>query len=1033
MKSLYHILLFVLLFCYAVVIHAGDISELGHPAFRVFTDKDGLPQNTILAMAVDQKGYLWIGTQDAAAYYNGRKWTRVALPNRTISSFAINRNAILAASDGSLWFGSDGGGLAHYVNGKWTTVDTSNGLAGNTVWQVIETKSEGGGGAIWAATDGGLSKFEQDTWTTIHPRSDKPDDKVRALLETSSTAGQPTLWVGLDEGGLVQYQANQWKTVATHPVLPSNKVLCLLETHPSPGESAVWVGTGKGPALHQKGHWRTFNDPASLPNQPVLSLLETNSGTRHSAVWVGTPYGLARLQNERWTAFDTRHGLPHNAVLSLLEIRPKNGEGSLWIGTDSGLARVSENKWTSFNVSSGLPDKLVSSFLESRDEHGKPTFWVGTFNGLARYQEDRWTIFDRTNTGLPQDSNIILSLLETGPDKGGRILWVGTWGGGIAKCQDGRWTTIDHNSGLADDTVNCLLETTSETGESTLWAGTAKGLSYLENGHWKTVDAQSGLRDVNVSSLLLTRTAKGKATLWVGTKGKGVFYRQDGRWKALSDEFGLQKCLVLGLRETRAEDGKRWLWIGTKGYGVLRMALEGSDGVVSTTHRQFYSDRSVPNIPNNVVYQIQQDRQHRIYLFTNQGIARLTPRTPTKEDPAEYSVYTFTTEDGLAGLACNRGASMVDSQGRIWGGTLEGAVMLDPSKEILDRSSKPLYIERAELLGKAEHLSLAASPSMLRYNENHLAFEFSLLSYLRAGDTRYRTLLVGRDEAPSPWTADARVEYFNLAKGDYLFRVWAKDYAGNISGPVEAAFTVQQAPWKTWWAYLLYLVIFVVGAYLLAQWRTRLLQRRNKALEARVRERTEKLEETLREKDGLTSALRELAVRDPLTHLYNRRYFLERAHGDFALIRREKKAIAILMMDLDRFKAINDHYGHPTGDEVLREVTAALRTCVRETDLIVRYGGEEFLLVLFNSTEEGAMRLAETIRHTLESTPLTSGVATIRVTISIGLRWFDSKVEPAVDLDQLIEQADRALYQAKRDGRNKVVVYDKNKIDSTVA
>src|SRR5687767_11407743 len=113
-------LLLVPLQCFADPNPQPDIADLGKLALHVFKDKDGLPQNTIRAMVLDPKNYLWVGTQDGAAYYNGRKWILVNMPNRNISNHI---QSILVTSDGSMWFGTAGGGLAILKNGEWTTLD----------------------------------------------------------------------------------------------------------------------------------------------------------------------------------------------------------------------------------------------------------------------------------------------------------------------------------------------------------------------------------------------------------------------------------------------------------------------------------------------------------------------------------------------------------------------------------------------------------------------------------------------------------------------------------------------------------------------------------------------------------------------------------------------------------------------------------------------------------------------------------------------------------------------------------------------
>jgi hypothetical protein len=136
---------------------------LGRPAFQAYTDRDGLPQNVVECITFDHRGFLWIGTQNGAAYYDGRTWTALNMPNRNISNYVF---AILAASDGSMWFGTQQAGLCRLKDGKWD---------------------------IFTAANSGL-----------------PNDEVRCLLEVPGVAGEPAIWIGTGGGGIAVYQAGRW-------------------------------------------------------------------------------------------------------------------------------------------------------------------------------------------------------------------------------------------------------------------------------------------------------------------------------------------------------------------------------------------------------------------------------------------------------------------------------------------------------------------------------------------------------------------------------------------------------------------------------------------------------------------------------------------------------------------------------------------------------------------------------------------------------------------------------------------------------
>ncbi len=172
----------------------------------------------------------------------------------------------------------------------------------------------------------------------------------------------------------------------------------------------------------------------------------------------------------------------------------------------------------------------------------------------------------------------------------------------------------------------------------------------------------------------------------------------------------------------------------------------------------------------------------------------------------------------------------------------------------------------------------------------------------------------------------------------------------------------------------------------------------------------------------LTETLRESVMRDALTGLYNRR-FLEDFHAKLeGLPERRGRAIGMLMCDLDRFKSINDRYGHSVGDTVLQEVAAIIDTSVRQGDIVVRYGGEEFLAVLLDVRPDEAAAVAERIREAVEQKTIRDGTIVIRGTISIGVAELPGDAD---DFWACVNAADSALYQAKEEGRNRVVRFSR--------
>jgi two-component system, cell cycle response regulator len=187
----------------------------------------------------------------------------------------------------------------------------------------------------------------------------------------------------------------------------------------------------------------------------------------------------------------------------------------------------------------------------------------------------------------------------------------------------------------------------------------------------------------------------------------------------------------------------------------------------------------------------------------------------------------------------------------------------------------------------------------------------------------------------------------------------------------------------------------------------------------RIKRLQDELDQKNRELEDANKRLKKLSITDGLTGLYNHRHVHQLLHDEFERSSRTGEPVAVAMIDLDRFKRINDTYGHPTGDVVLYETAKILGETAREIDMVGRYGGEEFIVILPNTGEEEAEHFAERVRQAVEAYVFRDEVNEIRMTTSAGVAAL-----PAPDVDSpetLLKRADEALYEAKESGRNRVV------------
>ncbi|MBX7223176.1 MAG: GAF domain-containing protein [Blastocatellia bacterium] len=849
----------------------------GKPAFKVFTDKEGLPQNSCNAIAVDQQGYLWCGTQYGAVYYNGRTWTTVHMPNRALSNYVT---AILPTPDGKIWFGTQGAGLVCLNKGEWQTYDEKSGvIPSNRIRALLFVpgrKPEEKNGTLWVGTEKGLCTFDGAYWSTLTSQNTGlKSNHIRCLLSGWSPDGKDVLWVGTDAGGLSQLREGTWTTFAQeNSGLPNNTVFDLLETAEPDGKHLLWVGTDDGLAVFSDGQWShlsTFNSP--LPHHIVNALAETVSPEGKHSIWIGTLGGglscldeptqptasTNPLEGHTWTVFNSTNSDFPDFIQVLEPLQDESGASTLWGGTNGGgIFRADLGRWEAWDERfGGLPHRIVRVVRETLDEQGRPVLWFGTWGGLARRAETgATTVLTTKNSGLPDDK--IEMLYETRSPDGTKNLWVGTVGGGMACLRKGQWTTFRiGNSPLPGNRISGFLETTDIAGRRLLWIGTYDGgfacldLEAWERGQgaapgaWVVfTTANSKLPYIRVEFFAHSLTPEGKPQIWLGTNGGGLVrldfskvqpvagtappggdlagsgFRESFTWKLWNTHNSqLPNDAAQCFWETRFPDGSRRIWLGTSG-GAVSFNPENE-----AAPWFFVSETTQPGLINNLVSTICEDAFHRIYLCTFKGIVCLTPRGSSQGNPAEYDRYVYMTDDGLPGNGINPRSAVFDRDGGLWVGTLYGAARL-PIRPPASTppSPKPLRLERVAVNGKplvngsfsAKQTDGASVPRLsiewpqqqvFPYFENNFIFEYALLSRFRETDTEYATQLTGFEETPSAWTTDFKKEYTNLGAGAYEFKVWGRDYSGNVSGPATLSFRVKAAPWRTWWAYGAYVLI----------------------------------------------------------------------------------------------------------------------------------------------------------------------------------------------------------------------------------
>ncbi len=343
-----------------------------------------------------------------------------------------------------------------------------------------------------------------------------------------------------------------------------------------------------------------------------------------------------------------------------------------------------------------------------------------------------------------------------------------------------------------------------------------------------------------------------------------------------------------------------------------------------------------------------------------------------------------------------------DSDGTVWFASDKGLFRYEPvaSPALAAPQPPPLILAKPALV--------------LKHNFGRLRIEFAPVSYRPGVEYQYR--LDPIDEDWSRWTDQPFIDYTTLSANDYMFRLRARGPSLLPSAERRWAFTVLPPWYRTRWAWALWILLALAAVVLFTRIRTTSLRRQAERLRARVTEKTAELQETVLLLEQANTRLEALSLEDDLTGIANRRYFERALADEWNRARRREQPLALILLDLDHFKDLNDRRGHPAGDDCLRRVGAFLAETVRRSgEVVARYGGEEFAILLPGVDADGAIRFADTLREGIERLG--------SVTASCGVAAIIPTTETS---DQLVAGADRALYAAKHSGRNCVRVADES-------
>jgi diguanylate cyclase (GGDEF)-like protein len=484
--------------------------------------------------------------------------------------------------------------------------------------------------------------------------------------------------------------------------------------------------------------------------------------------------------------------------------------------------------------------------------------------------------------------------------------------------------------------------------------------------------------------------------------GPGAVYRYDGKkWKTLGVEDGLRGQTITSV--VAVNDNEVWIAYNDV-VSVTHILLDAKGTPHFESH---YWDWSI----------VARDSKNRIWFNGTDGIAVLSP---------DGHVQRMSHADGLIWDDISPWTGVrEEADGSFVIATSRGLARYQPPERAPTESRASVVLTSITLGGEERRTTEVPEVAS---SKGTLAVEFSPLVL----DTPERVSCIyelNGLEQQATVTQLREVQYGGLPPGKYDF--WVKCQKPNAtSEPAGASFRFRVLPsfWQTWWAKAAGGVLLLLGLWVFVSQRTRALNRRQLELEQAVAQRNAELLQKNKE-------LEEISLTDPLTGTRNRRYFYETISTDEAQALRShlgspdsdapsgpRQELIFVLVDIDRFKRVNDEMGHAAGDRLLQEVAKRIGSVMRRSDDLVRWGGEEFMLVCRTTDRENAGLLCNRVLEAIRELPFDVGNGVeIHKTCSIGwapFPWLRDDVG-LLSIDNVIELADKSLYLAKREGRNR--------------
>lgn len=803
------ILLFFLL--YSALIQASIPESI---QFRHLTVQDGLSHNEIYRIAQDEFGFIWIATRDGLNKFDGYNF-EVFKHNELDSTSLINNDiqGLIIDSEGLIWLRTKGE-LCYYnpQNNQFYRIKNHPNYPAVFSNDEIVSITKGPNGSIWFATmKHGIYKFDKMSDTFIHfSESDTSDVITMPKYFTSYfNENQRHLWMGSQNGGLylidtlnktqsdLKYHDKYSKL---YDVLSDKTVLNVFED----GNGNLWIGTFTDGLYRfdvQSGELSHYQYSQKLPgsfNDKGIRYIFEDSKDR---CWFGTLNGGVNVfqpSTETFLHFThnplNKESLSHSTVTCIFE----DQAGLIWIGTSNGLNiyDLNESPFTHYVNEVDNPNSIPNNLIYTLIEDTEGMIWIGTDGGgLSRLdpKKNQFTHFkhDPNNQYSISGNKIISSCM----DKQGQ-LWFGTFLSGLNRYRKDDNTFKSYyykdTNGLIEyrDWFRAIFEDS----EGNFWAGIDNSLFIFDIEREIFHSSIDGL-PIPVHSPVRCIKEDRHKNIWIGTI--------EGLYCYNLKEKQFSRFNLLGTTEVRVifEDSKDRIWVGTSNYGL---------GYIDMTSDILILYKEEDGLPSNAVQGIEEDDHGNLWISTYLGLSKF--------DSEQIKFQNFNSADGLQNLYVHN-ATLKSKEGRLYFGGNNGLDVFHPDSIHKEIDLLPVVMNRFTIQFKSvpiaksspltRHINFTRSIT-LNHQQSTIGFDFVSPYFSKTNKLYYAYRLLGLEEEWNYIGQHSIATFSNLPAGLYTFEV--KVSHDNETWPqtsTSIGIRIKPAPWKTWWAYGLYIIIIL--------------------------------------------------------------------------------------------------------------------------------------------------------------------------------------------------------------------------------